>query len=259
MNTFSPSQYFNLYFELSKKEFSVRYKQALLGFAWAVIRPSMLIFAFYVVFGKVANLQPDNNLNYFTMVYLGMMPWFLFINVITDGGNSMLSNISMVTKVYFPRILLPLSVIFVSLVDFILMLSILIIFGKYFSIQYTVLLVLIPILILFIMVPAISIALILAPLSALFRDIKFIIPFLAQIGVYLTPVGFSSQIIKEKVGSLIYLNPMVLPIEAFRWIFSGVQTFDLNGALITIAVDILLLAVSIKIFFKYQSLVVDRI
>lgn len=171
----------------------------------------------------------------------------------------MLSNISMVTKVYFPRILLPLSVIFVSLVDFILMLSILIIFGKYFSIQYTVLLVLIPILILFIMVPAISIALILAPLSALFRDIKFIIPFLAQIGVYLTPVGFSSQIIKEKVGSLIYLNPMVLPIEAFRWIFSGVQTFDLNGALITIAVDILLLAVSIKIFFKYQSLVVDRI
>ena len=132
MRRFSFAQTFNLFIELSKKEYTVRSKQAVLGFGWAVVRPMLCVAAFYFVFGKVAGLQPDENLNYFTMVYLGMMPWFLFINIVTDGSNSMLSNASMITKVYFPRILLPLSVILVSFVDFALMFSILLIFKEFF-------------------------------------------------------------------------------------------------------------------------------
>lgn len=259
MNSYNASEAYNLLYELSKKEYRVRYKQAILGFTWAVIRPLLLVAAFYLVFGKVADLDADENLNYFTMVYLGMMPWFLFINIMTDGGNSMLANTAMVTKVYFPRILLPLSVIFVSMVDFILLILILIVFGVYFEILYSFQFLWIPVVTILTMLPAISLALILSPLSALYRDIKFIIPFLAQIGVYLTPVGFSSELIKDKIGLMYYLNPMVLPIEAFRGIFSGVFLFDTRGVIITLVVNAVLLLTALKIFYQFQSKVVDRI
>jgi len=259
MRRFSFAQTFNLFIELSKKEYTVRYKQAILGFGWAVVRPMLFVAAFYFIFGKVAGLQPDANLNYFTMVYLGMMPWFLFINIVTDGSNSMLSNASMITKVYFPRILLPLSVILVSFVDFVLMFSILLIFKEFFDVELSLILLFVPILILLIMIPAVAISLILAPLAALYRDIKFVVPFLAQLGVYITPIGFTSTIMKDQIGILYYLNPMVLPIEGFRWIFSGVTTTHTIGIIITLIVDILLLGIAVIVFNANQDKIVDRI
>jgi lipopolysaccharide transport system permease protein len=251
--------YKDLLYFLSWRDILVRYKQTVIGIAWALIKPLLTMIIFTFVFGRVANL-PSHGVPYPLMVFSAMLPWYFFAGAFADASNSLLANSNMISKVYFPRLLIPFSTIAVSLVD--LAISCLVMLGLmvYFSVWPSLsILCLIPLTILA-ACAALGLGLWCAALNVRYRDFRYIVPFITQIGLYVSPVGFNSSLVPEKFQLLFSLNPMVAVIEGYRWALLGLsEGFHWSGLFISIVVSMLLLWSGIWYFRKTENTFADEI
>lgn len=230
-------KYRELFFFLAWRDILVRYKQTVLGVIWAIIRPVLTMIIFTIIFGKLAKL-PSGGVPYPILVYAAMLPWQLYSTSLTDASNSLISSANMISKIYFPRIIIPASAIIVNLFDFMISFSILLVLMVYYNFWPTWNVLLIPVFILLTIVNTLGSGLWFSALSVKYRDIKYIVPFIIQLGLYISPVGFSSSVIPEKWQLLYSVNPMVCVIDGFRWAVLG-ESFNLNPVGFTLSMVVL--------------------
>lgn len=209
---------------LSYRDIAVRYKQTILGYVWAILKPLMTMLVLTLVFSKIAKLPSAEGIPYPILVLSGLIPWYFFSSTLLDMSNSIVNNKSMVSKIYFPRMFLPFSNITVGLVDLALSMAILLIFMVFYGMPFHATMLMIPFFTILAIVACAGIGLFFAALNAQYRDVIFIIPFLVQFGLYLSPVGFSTDLIPEQWRFVYSLNPMVGVIDGFRWSVSGGTT-----------------------------------
>jgi len=242
-------RYRELLYFLTWRDTIVRYKQAVLGVAWAVIRPLLTMAIFAFVFGRVAGL-PSGNVNYSLFVLVGLLPWLFFSTSITDSSFCLVNNIHLVSKVYFPRMIILGSNILVNVVDFLIglamMLVLLLVSGSLHS--WTVLL--LPFFIAMTLILSLATGLWLAALNVRYRDLRFIVQFAVQFGMFISPIGYTSAVIPAEWKWLYFLNPIAGIIEGFRWAVLGTPSPDLSYALATSLVVTSLLLVSGFIYFR---------
>ena len=213
-------RYRELLFLLAYRDVSVHYKQTIIGVAWALIRPLATMLVFVFVFSKVAGL-PSDDVPYPLLVMAGMLPWQLFASALGESSNSLVNNANLVSKVYFPRLIVPLSALAVSLVDFLICLPVLVALMFAYQITPTWRLALLPVFLCLAMTAACSLGLWLCALNVRYRDVRYAIPFIVQFGLYLSPVGYSSSIVPAEWRWLYSLNPMAGVIDGMRWSLFG--------------------------------------
>jgi lipopolysaccharide transport system permease protein len=257
-------RYRELFFILAWRDIAVRYKQTVVGVAWSLIQPLLTMLIMTVVFSKLAGLHSDGNVPYAIMVLSGMLPWQFFANALASSGQSLVGNSALISKIYFPRLLIPASTAGVALVDFLLSLCILAAMMVFYQFAPTWRLLLIPILLIIAFITSLGPGLLVGALTVQYRDFRFILPFVIQFGLYLCPVGFSNEVVREKLGDALFLlyslNPMVGVIDAFRWvILGGASSFYLPSFLISLAVSVGMLAVGIWYFRKIERTFADII
>lgn len=243
-----------LFFFLSWRDILVRYKQTVIGILWAVIRPILTTVVLTFAFRKLASVQSDG-LPYAVMVLAGTLPWSFFSSSLTEAGGSLIANANMLSKIYFPRLIIPASSVMVSLMDFLISLAIL----AGMLVLYRVLpdwqILALPFFTLLGFFASLGAGLWLAALNVKYRDFRFVIPFVVQFGLYATPVGYPSELVRSKYGELAYrlfaLNPMVGVINGFRWCLGGRVhvSMDWDGLLIAV-VMVLLITVSGLRYFR---------
>lgn len=233
-------QYRELFFFLAWRDILVRYKQTTIGIAWSVIRPFLTMLVFTVVFGRLAKL-PSNGVPYPIMVYAAMLPWQFFANSLAESSNSLIDNANLLTKVYFPRLIVPAGSVIVGLVDFFI--SLVILFGVMAWYQFVpdIRMLLLPLFLVLAFLASFGAGLWLSALNVKYRDFRYVVPFLVQFGLYISPVGFASSIVPEKWRLLYFLNPMVGVIDGFRWAILG-DTFPVYwpGLLLSAALTVLI-------------------
>jgi lipopolysaccharide transport system permease protein len=213
-----------LFYFLAWRDILVRYKQTVIGVAWALIRPLMTALVFTFVFGKLANLPSEGAAPYAIMVFVGILPWQFFASSLSESSNSVIANANMVSKVYFPRIIVPSSSVIVCLVDFLISFVILLGMMFYFNFWPDWKILCLPLFTIVAFMAALGSGLWLSALNVKFRDFRYIIPFIVQFGLYISPVGFSSSVVPEEWRLLYSLNPMVGVIDGFRWCILGDAT-----------------------------------
>ncbi len=209
-------RYRELFYVLAWRDVSVRYKQTVVGIAWAVIRPALSTIVFTVVFGRLGKF-PSSGVPYPLLVLSGLLPWQLFSTGLSESGNSVVSNSNLITKVYFPRIIIPGSALVVSCVDFAISLLLLALLMGAYGVVPSWRLLCLPFFVVYTVLTAASVGVWFAALNVRYRDFAFVIPFLLQLGLYAAPVGFSSSVVPAKWRSIYALNPMVGIIDGFRW------------------------------------------
>lgn len=235
---------------LAWRDLLVRYKQTVVGAAWSLVRPLITMMVLTVVFGRLGKM-PADGVPYPLLVFCGMLPWQFFSNTISESGGSLVGNSNLISKVYFPRLVIPASSVITSLVDFLISAVFLVVLMLWyrFSPGWTILLV--PGFVLLVFAAAFGVGLWIAALMVKYRDFKVIVPFIVQFGLYVSPVGFSSHIVPQKWRLLYALNPMVGVIDGFRWAVLG-QSFDPSGFLISLLVVAGLLGSGICYFRKTE-------
>ncbi|MCP4176857.1 MAG: ABC transporter permease [bacterium] len=251
--------YRELFLFLAWRDILVRYKQTIIGIAWSVIRPLLTMIVFTVIFGKLAKL-PSDGAPYAVMVYAAMLPWQFFSNTLNEGGNSLIQNSSMISKVYFPRIIIPTSSMIVSLIDFAISFVILIgVMGVYtFMPNWKI--VLMPLFLLLAILTSLGITYLISALNVKYRDFRYVLPFIIQFGLYISPVGFSSAIVPGKWRLLYSLNPMVGVIDGFRWCIIGTENIIYwPGFILSICVAIVLFIIGFTVFRKTEREFADVI
>lgn len=250
--------YRELFYILSWRDIKVRYKQTVLGAAWSIIRPVLTTIIFTIVFSKIAKLQNPGTAPYILMVYAGMLPWQFFSNALSESSGSLIGNANLITKVYFPRLIIPASSVITSLVDFFISFLILIVMMIAFSFVPKWQIIFLPIFILMVFILAFGTGLFLTALNVKYRDFRYIIPFIIQFGLYITPVGFSSSIIFEKWRIFYDLNPMVGIIDGFRWCILG-ETFNQNSIILSATITFIFLIIGFRYFRKMEKTFADNI
>jgi len=209
-----------LFYILAWRDLAVRYKQTVIGVAWAVIRPLLMMVVFTVVFGKIARL-PSGGVPYPVLVFAGMLPWQFFATALTESSNSLIVNTNLIAKVYFPRLIVPASSVITSLVDFAITCVLLAILMAIYGVVPSWQVVFLPLFVLLAFFAATGFGLWLSALNVEYRDFRYIVPFIVQFGLYISPVGFNSDVVPEKWRLLYSLNPMVGVIDGFRWCLLG--------------------------------------
>ena len=214
-------KYRELLFFLIWRDILVRYKQTVIGILWALLRPLITIIIFTIVFSKVARLPSVQNVPYPLMVCVAMLPWQFFSNAVIESGNSLIGNANLISKVYFPRLLIPLSMLGVCLVDW--MISCLILLGLMIFYGYLpdAKVIFVPLLALAMVLLAAGVGFWVSALSVEYRDFRFIVPFMIQLGLYISPIGFSSHVVPDQWRWIYSINPMVGLIDGFRWAILG--------------------------------------
>jgi lipopolysaccharide transport system permease protein len=248
-----------LLYTLSWRDINVRYKQTVIGFLWAVIRPILTMVVFTVIFGKVAKLPTEGSAPYALMVFSAMLPWQFFAEAVSSSSNSIISNKQLITKVFFPRLIIPMSSVITSFIDFLISFSILILMMVYYHFIPSWNILFLPIFLIIAFLTAMGIGLFITSLNVKYRDFRYIIPFLVQFGLYVSPVGFSSSIIPEKFRLLYSLNPMVGVIDGFRWAILGQTEIYLPGFLSSMIVMILFLIIGVRKFRNMEKTFADII
>ncbi|WDE95979.1 ABC transporter permease [Lentisphaera profundi] len=213
--------YKDLFYFLAWRDVLVKYKQTVIGVAWAVIRPLLTAIVFTIIFGKVAKLPADGNVPYPVMVFAAMLPWQFFASSLSESSNSVIANANMVSKIYFPRLIIPISAVIVCFVDFIISFVLMLGVMAWYGFMPDIKIFLMPLFLIMAILAAIGPSLWLAALNVKFRDFRYIVPFLVQFGLYVSPVGFSTSVVPEKWRLLYSLNPMVGVIDGFRWCLLG--------------------------------------
>jgi lipopolysaccharide transport system permease protein len=252
-------QYKELFWFLAWRDILVRYKQTLIGIAWSVIRPLVTMLILTFVFGRLAKL-PSDGIPYPLLVFTATLPWQFFSSAITEISNSVVINMNLVTKVYFPRIIIPSSSIIVCFVDFVIASSILFIMMIFYDFSPGINILFLPLFILLAALTAFGFGLLISALNVKYRDFRYIVPFLVQVGLYISPVGFNTKIIPDGFKFIYSLNPMVGVIDGFRWAILGIEQ-NFNHLSITISVIIVLLmnVFSVYYFFKSETKFADII
>ena len=252
-------RYRELFYFLAWRDVLVRYKQTVIGILWAVLRPLLTMVVFTFVFSRIAKL-PAEGVPYPVMVFAAMLPWQLFATSLTEGSGSLINNSNLISKVYFPRLIVPASSVIVSFVDFAISMVLLGVLMAFYKVWPSWSLLALPLFTVLALLASTGAGIWLAALNVKYRDFRYIVPFIVQFGLYISPVGFSSSIVPEKWRLLYSLNPMVGVIEGFRWSISGGKTpfptQSLELSLITIA---LLLASGIWYFRKTERTFADVI
>jgi lipopolysaccharide transport system permease protein len=252
-------RYRELFYFLAWRDILVRYKQTAIGIAWALIRPFITMVVFTVVFGNLAKL-PSEGVPYPILVFSAMLPWQFFANALSECSNSLIGNANLISKVYFPRLIVPVSAIVVSFVDFMISGIILLGLMAYYNYVPSWRILMLPVFIAIAFAASIGAGLLFASLNVKYRDFRFIVPFITQIGLYISPVGFSSSIVPEQYRLLYSLNPMVGVIDGFRWsILGGESKLYLPGFALSLGFVFLMLIVGIVYFRKMERTFADVI
>ena len=210
-----------LFLILAWRDISVRYKQTIIGVLWAFLRPIMTMIVFTIVFGKIAKLPSEGTAPYAIMVYAAMLPWQFFASAVSESSASLIGNSQLISKVYFPRMIIPSSSIIVGFIDFAVSFVMLLVLMVYYRFLPTWNMLMLPLFLLVALLTALGIGLYITSLNVKFRDFRFVIPFIIQFGLYISPVGFSSSVIPDQYRLWYSLNPMVGVIEGFRWAILG--------------------------------------
>jgi lipopolysaccharide transport system permease protein len=252
-------RYRELFYFLAWRDILVRYKQTAIGIAWALIRPFLTMVVFSVIFGSLAKL-PSEGVPYPILVFSAMLPWQFFSNSLSECSNSLISNANLISKVYFPRLIVPISAVVVSFVDFMISGIILLGLMAWYNYVPTWRILLLPVFIAIAFLASMGAGLWLASLNVKYRDFRFIVPFIVQFGLYVSPVGFSSSVVPEKWRFLYSLNPMVGVIDGFRWsILGGEAKLYWPGFLLSLALVLLLLVSGISYFRRMERTFADVI
>ena len=251
-------RYRELFAVLAWRDIAVRYKQSVIGVAWALIRPFLTMVVFTVIFGRLAGLPTEGDVPYPVMVFAGMLPWFLFSTILADASQSLVSNALMIRKVYYPRIITPAAASIVALVDFGISLLLLFVLMAVYGVAPGWQILLLPVFLAYGLAAALGPALVFAALGVAFRDVRFIVPFVIQFGLYVSPVGFSSDVVPERWLWLYGLNPMVSVIDGFRWCLLGGQSSpDPVSAVLGALVVALMLWLGIRTFRRGERSFAD--
>lgn len=255
-------RYRELFGFLAWRDILVRYKQTVVGVAWALLQPLLTMLVMTVVFGKIARL-PSAGIPYPILVFAAMLPWQFFANSLSSSGNSLVSNANLISKVYFPRMIVPGSAVVVSLVDFVISFAILVALMLIYGFSPSWKMLTLPLFVALAFLPAIGLGLLIAALNVRYRDFRFVVPFVVQFGLYISPVGFSSEVVRERFGETLFLlysvNPMVGVIDGFRWAILGNAEIHLPGFALSIAVSVTALLVGIRYFRKTERTFADVI
>ena len=215
--------YRELFYFLSWRDILVRYKQTAVGIAWALLRPFLTMVVFTVIFGKLGNF-PSEGVPYPILVFAAMLPWQFFANSLSEASNSLLGNANLISKIYFPRLIIPASSVITSFVDFLISSAILVALMIWYQFAPGWRVLMLPIFVGIAFAASMGIGLWLTALNVKYRDFRYIVPFIVQFGLYISPVGFSSSVVPGKWRLLYSLNPMVGVIDGFRWAILGSES-----------------------------------
>jgi lipopolysaccharide transport system permease protein len=231
----------------------------MIGAAWSVIRPLLTMIIFTIIFNKVAGLHTEGTAPYAIMVYAAMLPWQFFANALGEASNSLIGNTNLITKIYFPRMIIPASSVIVSLVDFAISFVLMIILMAWYHFLPPWQILLLPVFTIMAFLASFGISLYVTALNVKYRDFRYVIPFIVQFGLYISPVGFSSTVIPEKYRLLYSLNPMVGVIDGFRWCIIGEQKIYWPGFLLSNLVIVLFCFIGVSYFRKTEKTFADNI
>lgn len=253
-------RYRELFHFLAWRDILVRYKQTAFGVAWALLQPLLTMAVFTVVFGKIAKL-PSEGAPYPVLVFAALLPWQFFAGAVTNGANSLVSNANLVSKVYFPRLIVPAAAVIPGLVDFAISLGFLGVLMAWFGAWPDWRIVTLPLFLLLGAATALGAACWLSALTVKYRDFRYVVPFLLQAGLFLSPVGFSSSVVPESLRTLYSINPLVGVIDGFRWALLGPGSPDLDwpGLALSAVLAAVLLASGIRHFRNTEKTFADVI
>lgn len=253
-------RYRELFYVLAWRDIAVRYKQTIIGLAWALIRPFLTMVVFSIVFGRIANLPSDGVTPYPLMVFAGMLPWTFFSTGLSEASSSLVGNANLITKVYFPRLIVPTASIVVAFVDFLVSFAILVGMLVWYRFAPGWEIALLPAFVVFAFAASIGPALWITALNVKYRDFRYVIPFIIQLGLYVSPVGFSSHVVPPHWRLLYSVNPMVGVIDGFRWcILGGESDLYLSGLAVSTGVAAFLLWFGIRRFRRTEASFADLI
>ena len=252
-------QYRELFWFLVWRDILVRYKQTVIGVAWSIIRPLVTMIIFTVVFGYLAKL-PSAGVPYPLLVFAAMLPWNFCANALTESSGSLIGNANLLSKIYFPRIIIPVSSIIVSLIDFAISLVIMAGTMMWYGYLPDWRIITVPIFLLLAFLPVAGAGLWFSSLNVKYRDFRYVVPFMLQLGLYVSPVGFASSIVPEKWRLLYALNPMVGVIDGFRWaLLNGNVELYWPGIVLSTVLSLTLLVTGLWFFRKTERILADVI
>jgi lipopolysaccharide transport system permease protein len=253
-------RYRELFFFLAWRDILVRYKQTVIGILWALGRPLLTMLVFTLVFSKLAKLPSEGTTPYPILVFAALLPWQFFANAFSGAGESLVGNAGMISKVYFPRLIVPASSVIVSFVDFLISALILVGLMLWYGFAPGLRILTLPVFIFAAFAAAMGAGLWIAALNVKYRDFRIIVPFVVQFGLYISPVGFSSSIVPDKWRLLYSLNPMVGVIDGFRWAILGGNTpLYWPGFLLSLLLVMLILVAGIYYFRRTEKSFADVI
>jgi lipopolysaccharide transport system permease protein len=253
-------QYRELFQILAWRDLSVRYKQTVIGVLWVILRPLLTMFVFTVIFGYIAHLPSDGSAPYALMVFAGMLPWAFFSTGLTDAANSLIVDTNLISKIYFPRLILPIATIVVAFADLLVSLCLLGGLMMWYQFQPGWQALLLPVFMCVAFLATMGPGLWISALNARYRDFRYVIPFIVQFGIYVSPVGFSSSVIPSQWRLFYALNPMVGVIDGFRWcILGGQSELYLPGLAVSVAVVVLAMWFGVRQFRRTEDNFADLI
>jgi lipopolysaccharide transport system permease protein len=253
-------RYRELFLILAWRDVSVRYKQTIIGILWAILRPFLTMVVFTVIFSRIAKLPSDGSAPYPLMVFAAMLPWSLFSNALSDSSNSLINNANLIGKVYFPRLIIPAATLVTAFVDFLI--SFIILIGMMACYQFAPgwQMLLLPFFLILALLASLGPGLWITALNVKYRDFRYIIPFVVQFGLYVSPVGFSSRVVPEQWRLLYSLNPIVGVIDGFRWcILGGDSPLYVPGFVLSLAVIAFFLYLGVTRFRKTEKTFADLV
>ncbi len=250
--------YRELVFFMIWRDIKVRYKQTLLGAAWAVIQPVLTMLVFNFIFGTVAKVNTEG-IPYPIFSYTALLPWGLFTGALNNASRSLTSNTNMITKIYFPRLVLPLSSVLGGLVDFAIAFVILVVLMIYYKVMPTAAIVWLPLFLLLTIVTALGVALWLSAINVQYRDVNYVLPFLTQFWLFLTPVAYSAKVISDKWQLVYSLNPMAGVVNGFRWALLGSNSGPNLNMAISVVISLVILVSGLFYFRSMERTFADTI
>jgi lipopolysaccharide transport system permease protein len=252
-------RYRELFYFLAWRDLLIRYKQTVVGVAWSLIRPFLTMVVLTVVFGKFGKM-PSGGVPYPILVFCGMLPWLFFSTALSESGSSLVNNSNLISKVYFPRLVIPASSVITSFVDFLISACFLVVLMVWYHFLPSANCLLLPLFVLLAFAASFGAGLWIAALMVKYRDFRFIVPFVVQFGLYISPVGFYSSVVPERWRLLYSLNPMVGVIDGFRWcLLGGQHTMYWSGLALSLAMIFLLVVTGIWYFRKTERTFADII
>jgi lipopolysaccharide transport system permease protein len=249
--------YRELLLVLTMRDIKVRYKQTILGFTWAIIQPIMMMVVFSIFFGRLAKM-PSGGLPYPIFVYAGLLPWLFFANAVSGSANSLVGSAHLVSKVYFPRLVIPLASIGSGIVDFAIAWIVLLVLMLFYDVGWSAHLLLAPLLIVGVIFIALGVGTFLCALNVAYRDFRYVIPYMVQLWLFVTPVVYPASLVPEAWRWALYLNPMAGFVEAFRAAFLN-QPFDFGGLALSFGVAVIVFFAGVAYFEKVERQFADII